>query len=263
MQVHVENIFNLVENAENIVILTGAGVSTGSGIPDFKSLDATVAKQNLSREIILNINYFKREPEDFWVKYMELFDLDMLAKAEPSAVHTWIAKLEEKKKVTVITQNIDGLHTKSGSSHVIELHGNAREFICIRCGEVYTRGEVNKQLEYVEAAETYQLRYEAPKCLCEYPLKPNVVLFGEQINGFEEASAAVKAADLFIVLGTRLQVSPANTLVDKFLKQQKKAKYKGESRKPFVVWTNDVTPYDTFADLKIQDAFELHFKEND
>lgn len=255
-----EKLSQLIECAENIVILTGAGVSTGSGIPDFKSVDTTVAKYNLSREMILNINYFKREPEDFWLKYMELFDLDMLAQAEPSAVHKWIAKLEEKKKVTVITQNIDGLHTKSGSSDVIELHGNARDFSCIRCGEVYTREELNKQLEYVEATKTYQLRDEAPKCLCEYPLKPNVVLFGEQINGFEEASAAVKKADLFLVMGTRLQVSPANTLVDKFLKQQKKSKYTKASKKPLVIWTDDETSYDAYALIKIQETFNRYIE---
>lgn len=193
----------IIAKDHKIAVLTGAGVSVPSGIPPFRGPNGLYRKANVER--FLSIDYFHYDPEAFWAFYRSLFDADRLLHAEPSGVHRWLGQLEKEKKVTVITQNIDGLHTKGGSSRVIELHGAFERTVCPYCGSVYATQSVWKD--------------KLPRCsnsdsggVCHNVLKPDIVLFGEAVRGLSEAESVVQDADRLIVLGTSLSVTPANML---------------------------------------------------
>ncbi|WP_173916669.1 NAD-dependent protein deacylase [Halobacillus sp. Marseille-Q1614] len=194
-----KNVAKQIENAEHIVVLTGAGVSTASGIPDFRSSEG-VWTEDRSREEYMSNHYFSANPEDFWKKYKDIFRIKLLQQYEPNEVHKFIQELEAvKKKVSVITQNVDGLHEKAGSSSIIEYHGSLDKADCPSCGRSY-------DIEYV-------LQHEVPSCIdCSSPIKPNVVLFGDLITEHDAAEAAIDRAELLLVLGTSLQVTPFNFL---------------------------------------------------
>ena len=249
----INKLSSMLSESKNIVVFTGAGVSTKSQIPDFKSVDSDLI--GLSREQILNIEYFKREPEQFWVYYDALFNPASLNTKIPNEIHNWISKLEDSYNVVVITQNIDGLHSKAGSSKVIELHGTHTSYSCLSCGSKFTQEDINSQLVYVESEKTFRLNYVAPKCNCGAVLKPDIVLFGEDVKDFDKASATINHADTLIVLGSRLEVAPANKLVHKFLKRKKtKERYTDRKYKAFI-WNLDATPYDSLMDLAINEEF--------
>lgn len=186
----------LIANAKNITVLTGAGVSTDSGIPDFQSSDETW-KYDEPREALISLPYFLQEPRKFWSVYREVFGSKF--SAEPNAVHRWIADLERHAEVTVITQNVDGLHKAAGSSKVIEAHGNLRTAVCLRCDRHYPMDAF--------------AQIELPHCVvCRLPLKPNVSLFMEGVNGIGESRDAILESDLFLCIGTSLRVGPVNEL---------------------------------------------------
>ncbi|RYL93348.1 Sir2 family NAD-dependent protein deacetylase [Sporolactobacillus sp. THM19-2] len=199
-----KSINQLLEKDRNIVVLTGAGVSVPSGIPPFRGPDGLY--QNNDVERFLTMNYYLHQPEKFWNFYWNLFDADLLLTAKPNNVHRWIQKLEDKHNVTVITQNIDGLHVRAGSSHVIEIHGSFTQTVCPSCGTVYATGNIRNQ--------------KVPHCsarnekggTCGHILKPDIVLFGEAVYGFNEAEAALNHADRLLILGTSLGVAPANMI---------------------------------------------------
>ncbi len=190
-------IAELINSAKSITILTGAGVSTESGIPDFKTSDETWPYERPRHELI-SVNYFQRNPKHFWEVYRDVFSSKFTA--VPNSVHSWIAGLENSERmVTVITQNVDGLHQAAGSTRVIEVHGNIGSAKCLRCGSTSTMAEVADQ--------------ELPRCAwCGKPMKPAVVLFGDQVLGLAEAQNEVYASDLFITMGTALDVGPVNQL---------------------------------------------------
>ncbi|GGF12658.1 NAD-dependent protein deacetylase [Halobacillus andaensis] len=185
--------------ARHVVVLTGAGVSTASGIPDFRSNEGLWA-QDFKREDYMSVDYYNFDPVDFWIKYKEIFRLKLLQQYEPNVVHHFLKQLETKgRRISIITQNVDGLHAQVNSSRVVEYHGSLNKATCPHCQEAYT-------MEYVLANDT-------PQCKeCNTVLKPNVVLFGDLITAHDEAEALIDEADFLLVLGTSLQVTPFSFL---------------------------------------------------
>lgn len=188
----------LIDEAKHIFVLTGAGVSTDSGIPDFQTADKTW-KYEIPRAEAMSIWFFNDNPQRFWEIYRETF----IEKREsrPNCFHYFLSSLQNNHKVTIATQNVDGLHKSAGSKEVIECHGNIKEVICIRrdCLKTYTYDELPID--------------SMPRCAaCNNVLKPNVSLFGEGVQGFGEARDIMVESNLLIVAGTSLNVGPINEL---------------------------------------------------
>ena len=191
-------------NSRNIVFFTGAGMSTASGIPDFRSTGG-LWKEDIKRETYISRSFFNQYPKVFWEKYKEIFQVKLLEQYEPNEGHHFIAGLEQQgKKVTVLTQNIDGLHQKAGSTNVLELHGTLKTATCPKCQSVY-------DLDYIMGTPVPRCERQTAKGPCHFILNPDVVLYGDAVHKFSEAEEVLKKADVFIVMGTSLQVSPVNT----------------------------------------------------
>lgn len=220
----------LVDKNNNIVFFGGAGVSTESGIPDFRSKDGLYnQKYKYPPEEILSHEFFIENTEEFYKFYKDKMDS---LKYEPNITHKKLAYLEQEGKLkAVITQNIDGLHQKAGSKNVLELHGSVLRNYCIKCNKFYGA-------EYVFNSEGI------PKCTCGGIIKPDVVLYGESLDEevLEKSVYAIAKADLMIVGGTSLMVSPANGLIRYF---------RGNN---LVLINKDKTPYDNLANLVINDS---------
>lgn len=197
-----------VDMAEKIVVFGGAGFSTESGIPDFRSNDGIYNKyRDLDPESILSIETLRNDPELFYSFYTDVMLTDG---AEPNVAHYYLAELEKRpgKHVTVITQNIDGLHRKAGSKNVIELHGSANDYYCVKCGEKYDAGKMDKS--------TFSGSPPLPRCdKCGSMVRPDVVLYKEPLDSrrLRKAEKEIETADLVIVGGTSLAVYPANMLL--------------------------------------------------
>lgn len=185
--------------AQHIAVLTGAGMSTESGIPDFRSYQGRYT-QNASLAEVLSIDYFQHNPADFWQAFKEIFELKLVGNKQPNAGHRFLAWLETQgKTVSVLTQNIDGLHQCAGSREVVEVHGTLQRAVCPACGRMHDLAHV--------------LASPLPRCLsCCTPLKPDVVLYGEAVSQFEAALLKVLDADVLLVLGSSLEVGPVNLL---------------------------------------------------
>lgn len=220
----------LVDKSNNIVFFGGAGVSTESGIPDFRSKDGLYnQKYKYPPEEILSHEFFIENTEEFYKFYKDKMNS---LKYEPNITHKKLAYLEQEGKLkAVITQNIDGLHQKAGSKNVLELHGSVLRNYCIKCNKFY-------DAEYVFNSEGI------PKCTCGGIIKPDVVLYGESLDEevLEKSVYAIAKADLMIVGGTSLMVSPANGLIRYF---------RGGN---LVLINKDKTPYDNLANLVINDS---------
>ena len=220
----------LIDAAQRIVFFGGAGVSTESGIPDFRSQDGLYhQKYPWPPEEILSHTFFERLPEEFFRFYRDkMLPLD----AEPNDAHLKLAELERAGKLTaVVTQNIDGLHTKAGSKKVYELHGSIWRNYCTRCGAFYGP-------EYIRDSSGI------PHCTCGGVIKPDVVLYEEGLDEdiISGAVHAIRNADLMIVAGTSLTVYPAAGLLRYF------------RGKNLVLINRDTTPYDSEATLVIHDS---------
>ena len=220
----------LVDKSNNIVFFGGAGVSTESGIPDFRSKDGLYnQKYKYPPEEILSHEFFIENTEEFYKFYRDKMNS---LKYEPNITHKKLADLEKEGKLkAVITQNIDGLHQKAGSKNVLELHGSVLRNHCIKCNKFY-------EAEYVFNSKG------VPKCTCGGIIKPDVVLYGEALDEevLEKSVYAISKADLMIVGGTSLMVSPANGLIRYF---------RGSN---LVLINKDKTPYDNLANLVINDS---------
>lgn len=195
----------LIDESDHIVFFGGAGVSTESGIPDFRSQDGLYnQKYDYPPETILSHTFFMNNPEEFFRFYREkMLYLD----AEPNAAHKALARLEKRKKLkAVITQNVDGLHQKAGSNTVLELHGSVHRNYCMKCGKSYG----------VEAIVNSK---GVPRCECGGIIKPDVVLYEEPLDEYitSMAMAYVQSADMFIVGGTSLTVYPAAGFVYQYM----------------------------------------------
>lgn len=199
-----ERVQTLLSEAKNIVVLTGAGISTDSGIPDFRSDTGVYSGDEQWRYITRS--YYHGYPKDFWIRFKDIFSSKLTIEHQPNRGHAFIATLNENHKVTVLTQNVDGLHQKAGSQNVLAMHGSIDEAICPKCKTVYDLPFINKEL--------------VPRCVktngkgkvCNFILKPDVVLFGDDVRHYKEAEKAIEEADLFIVMGSSLQVQPVNEL---------------------------------------------------
>lgn len=203
-----------VERHNRIVFFGGAGVSTASGIPDFRSVDGLYhQKFAYPPETMLSHDFFETHTAEFY----EFYRTKMIALgAKPNQAHLKLAELERAGKLTaVVTQNIDGLHQAAGSKNVLELHGSVHRNICQRCGHVYSA-------EWIMAREHEDER-GVPICPeCGGPIKPDVVLYGEGLDNqvVSDAILAIREADMLIVGGTSLVVYPAAGLIDYFLGQE-------------------------------------------
>ncbi len=201
---NIEELQKLIDKANSIVFFGGAGVSTESGVPDFRGKDG-IYRQEANLEEKLSVNYMRRNPEDFWNSYRRLFMLDNI---EPNAAHYKLAEMEKKGKLAgIITQNVDNLHQKAESVKVFELHGNGNRFYCESCGENYTAAEIKETSGAVYCTKG--------KGDCTGLVRPDVVLFGESLPPGVIASAVnlIQNADLIIIGGTSLNVYPAAGLV--------------------------------------------------
>ena len=191
-----------IDGSDNIVFFGGAGVSTESGIPDFRSVDGLYHQQfAYPPEVMLSHSFYARHPEEFFDFYRKKL---LVKGAEPNAAHRKLAELEEAGKLrAVITQNIDGLHQLAGSREVLELHGSTLRNHCDRCGRFYDTSAV------AEAAGV-------PRCSCGGVIKPDVVLYEEALDSDVTLRAVdyIRKADLLIIGGTSLVVYPAAGLID-------------------------------------------------
>lgn len=193
----IEELQNIIDISNRTVFFGGAGVSTESGLPDFRSPDGIyMSKQKYPPETMLSHTFFIEHTEEFWDFYRNML---YCPEAKPNAAHTKLAELEKAGKLTaVITQNIDGLHSAAGSKNVFELHGSALRNYCMKCGKFYSGDEV-------------MAVKGIPKCTCDGTIKPDVVLYEESLDD-ETVSGAINAiasADTLIVAGTSLTVYPA------------------------------------------------------
>ncbi len=199
----IEQLKKWVDESDNIVFFGGAGVSTESGIPDFRSVDGLYnQKYDYPPETILSHSFFKCKPEDFYSFYQ---DKMLCLDASPNAAHKKLAEWESQGKLkAIVTQNIDGLHQKAGSKKVLELHGSVHRNYCQQCGEFY-------DAEYMKAAAG------VPVCdKCGGVIKPDVVLYEEGLdnNVLSESIKCISEADVLIIGGTSLVVYPAAGLID-------------------------------------------------
>ena len=219
-----------VDEAKRLVFFGGAGVSTESGIPDFRSVDGLYnQKYKYPPEEIISATFFRERPEEFFAFYKEkMLPLGF----EPNVTHKVLARWEREGKLSaVVTQNIDGLHQKAGSKNVLELHGSVLRNYCTRCGRSYSAAFVKNSSGI-------------PRYDCGGIVKPDVVLYEESLDSdvMYRAARAISEADVLIVAGTSLTVYPAAGMI---------AYYRGSR---MVLINRDHTPYDNEADLVIHDS---------
>lgn len=228
MEKEIGRLQELIDKYDNLVFFGGAGVSTESGIPDFRSQDGLYNQvYDYPPETILSHTFFMRKPEEFYRFYRDKMLCDT---ALPNAAHKKLAQLEQTGKLkAVITQNIDNLHQMAGSRKVLELHGSVHRNYCMKCGKFH-------DFSYMKNSEGI------PRCACGGMIKPDVVLYEEGLDNavISESVRAISEADVLIIGGTSLAVYPAAGLIDY---------YRGNH---LVVINKSSTPRDRYADLLIQ-----------
>ena len=236
MNSNIQQFVEWVNESNNIVFFGGAGVSTQSGIPDFRSVDGLYnQKYKYPPETILSHTFFMRKTEEFYEFYR---DKMLCLEAKPNITHLTLAKLEQKGKLkAVVTQNIDGLHQMAGSRNVLELHGSVHRNYCMECGKFYGVKEI------LDVSGV-------PKCTCGGVIKPDVVLYEEGLDEktISESIRYISNADLFIIGGTSLSVYPAAGMVQYY------------SGNRLVLINKSSTPYDQKADLLLQCGLEEVFR---
>jgi NAD-dependent deacetylase len=226
----VTQLAELVRDARSVVALTGAGISVPSGIPDFRS-PQTGLWANVDPMEVAHIDAWRRDPERFWQFYGDRFQ--RLEGKEPNGAHRALAALEARGRLdAVVTQNIDMLHRRAGSRNVIEVHGTIETSSCLACGARYPLAEVRDRLEG-----------RVPRCDCCQPLKPDVVLFGENLplGAMEQATALAARADVLLCIGTSLEVWPVAGL----------AEVTQRAGGAVAIVTQGPTPFDDVAALKL------------
>lgn len=233
----IETLQQWVRESSRIVFFGGAGVSTESGIPDFRSVDGLYSQKfDYPPETIISHSFYKRDPQYFFRFYKEkMLPLGF----EPNITHRKLAQWEQEGKLlAVVTQNIDGLHQKAGSKKVYELHGSVLRNYCEKCGKPYPA-------EYVKNAKG------VPLCQCGGIVKPDVVLYEESLDPDTMSSSvsAIRKADLLIVAGTSLTVYPAAGLIQY---------YRGNR---LVLINRDETPYDDYANLVLHENLGTVFSQ--
>jgi NAD-dependent deacetylase len=224
--------------AKNIVVFSGAGMSTASGIPDFRSTNGLWTNGE-NREHYISRGYYQSNPKDFWKKFKEIFQLKLMGDYLPNDAHLFFKELEDLgKNVTILTQNVDNLHNEAGSSQVIELHGTIKTATCPKCKTQY-------DLDYINSHDIPRCnRMNAKGNACGFILKPDVVLFGDAVRGYKEAEQAIDSCTLFLVLGSSLEVYPVNNL-------PQYARY--EENTKLAIINREPTQKDNLFDLIIHD----------
>ena len=227
----------IIHESSNIVFFGGAGVSTESGIPDFRSKDGLYnQKYKYPPEVILSHSFFIKNTEEFFKFYNDKMNC---LKYEPNITHLKLAKLEKEGKLkAIVTQNIDGLHQKAGSKIVYELHGSVHRNYCMKCNKFY------------DASYIFNSSF-IPKCSCGGVIKPDVVLYEEGLNDeiVKSSITAIQNADLLIIGGTSVTVYPASSLINYF------------RGKNLVLINRDPTKFDYKVDLVINDSLGKVFNQ--
>ncbi len=236
-ETEIKKLKEAINKANKIVIFSGAGLSTNSGIPDFRSANGIYNEKvqaNVTPEEIISHSFFVKYPDDFYKFY---FDKMVYPDAKPNSAHLYFAELEKTKNVTVITQNIDDLHQQAGSKNVIELHGSIMRNYCMSCHKFYPLKDI--------------LGQKIPRCSCGGLIKPDVVLYEESLNenDITRALNAIQEADLMIIVGTSLVVYPAAGFVRYF---------RGNN---LVLLNKSTTAYDNNADIVIHEDIKLIIEE--
>lgn len=223
----IQKLKELINTSKDIVIFTGAGISVPSGIPDFRSSNGLYSEKgdnNISPEEIISHHFFVNHTKEFYNFYKKKM---IYPNALPNVAHKYFQKLEENnKKVTIVTQNIDGLHDSAGSKKVLELHGSVLRNYCMKCQKFHN---INKIISAIDV----------PYCECGGIIKPDVILYEEQLDYKTLYSAIneIKKADLIIVIGTSLVVQPAASLLQ----------YRNTDN--LVLINKEKTAYDKYAEL--------------
>ncbi len=227
---------NIISSSHNIVFFGGAGVSTESGIPDFRSVDGLYnEKYKYPPETIISHSFFMRHPKEFYDFYIHKM---IFLEAKPNMAHIKLAELEKQGNIkAVITQNIDNLHQMAGSKNVLELHGSVHRNYCMKCGKFYDVNFISKNKG-------------VPKCSCGGTVKPDVVLYEESLNEqiLEKSVDYIRNADVLIIGGTSLVVYPAAGLINYF---------KGSK---LILINKSSTPMDRKADLVINGSIGKVFE---
>ena len=233
----IKKLQQLIDESDNIVFFGGAGVSTESGIKDFRGKNGLYNenKEDINPEYMLSSRCLYKEPEkfyDYYRKNMNCLDI------KPNVTHYYLTKLEEQGKLkAIVTQNIDGLHQKAGSKNVLEIHGSIMKNYCCKCGKEYDSNYIFESTG-------------VPRCSCKGLIRPNVVLYGEMLPvSFSIARNYIYDAELLIVAGTSLTVEPACSLLKVF------------NGKNLVIINNTKTKYDDDADLVINKPLGEVFKK--
>lgn len=235
MDGNIKKLKEIIEKSNNIVFFGGAGVSTASGLRDFKGEKGLYKeKYNKPTEYYLSTSCFYKEPETFYKFYKKNMNI---LNIKPNIIHYYLTELERVGKLkTIVTQNIDGLHQKAGSKKVLEIHGTTYKNHCIKCGKEYSA-------EYVFNSSN------VPKCICGGIIKPDVVLYGEKLpEEYLLAVSYINDAETLIVAGTSLTVEPACSLVKLF------------NGKNLVIINDTPTQYDNIATLVIHKRIEYVIK---
>ena len=237
MDENIQKLKTMVDQSDNIVFFGGAGVSTESGIPDFRSVDGLYnQKWDYPPETILSHSFFERWPEEYYRFHREKLVVDNVM---PNAAHLRLAELEKQGKLrAVITQNIDGLHQAAGSKNVLELHGSILRAYCSHCRKPYPADAMNKG-------------EGVPRCSCGGVIRPDIVLYEEQLDDdvVSRAIDYLRRAEVLIIGGTSLNVYPAAGLINY---------YKGDK---LVLVNLSETPYDRYADLIIHEKIGRVFSQ--
>ncbi|MCL2663280.1 MAG: NAD-dependent protein deacylase [Oscillospiraceae bacterium] len=230
MSADIAKLKHIIDSFDNIVFFGGAGVSTESGIPDFRSADGLYSKSyTYPPEMILSYSFFISNTEEFFRFYREKM---LYSNAKPNNAHIALVRLEKRGTLkAVITQNVDGLHKMAGSENVLELHGSAHRNLCMECNDCYL-------MEVILESKN------VPHCKCGGIIKPDVVLFEEGLDPhvISKATRAIHEAEVLIVGGTSLNVYPAAGIIDY---------YRGSN---LVLINKSETPYDRYANLIIRES---------
>jgi len=200
--INAQKLAGLIQKSHHIVVLTGAGISTAAGIPDFRGPNGLYVTHRYDPEKTFDIDWFDTDPHYFFAFARDF--LSMVDRVQPTQTHIFLAELEQQGLLqSVITQNIDGLHQKAGSRNVIEVHGSFQQGHCRECGHSYSYDELKHKI----------LAEEIPHCdRCGGVVKPDIVFYGEAVRGMDEAESEARHADLFLAIGTSLSVYPAAML---------------------------------------------------
>lgn len=234
-----KNLYDIIFGDYKVVVITGAGISTLSGIPDFRGKNGLYSKGE-NAEYMLSHSCFIEEPDKFYEFYKENLICEGF---EPNIVHEVLAKLEERGFVdTIITQNIDGLHTKAGSKNVLEIHGNGNKFYCTSCGMEHS------VLEYKESSSCK---------VCGSIVRPDIVLYEEPLNRelYNKAIEAMTSCDKVIVLGSSLSVGTVTYLLNVFINNKM-----GFTTRDIFIVNQNKTMYDGYAHTSDEDLGEVFKK---